>query len=382
MNSTRLQFARTMGPRARIGLRALGRRPNIAASGFNLVRSMRPNGMGIYAGVVECVLKSMSDSVQTLQVEEELGLTSIPSVLNPVTISAVTPGHIAFAELQYASAFLKSQASIGIFMWDVDVIPRRLRVGFRLLDELWTASTMGAEYLRRVTSIPVHYFPAPITPPRQGPTGIVRKHFDIGDSFLVGYQFDIGSSANRKNPRAAIEIYKAAFPRPQSDSRLILKCTRADTRSPEWKDLEHAKGSRDDIILVNEFWPQDLVDSFYRDLDCYLSPHRSEGYGLTVAQALANGVHVIATAYGGPMDFINPSLSDTIPYRLINIGKDPIYPVNARWAEPNFDAGADLLRRAFVEREQTRHRAVQAQREVLKKFTIDSSVEWIKNRLV
>jgi hypothetical protein len=355
-------------------------RTPVQATGFNLVRSRQTNGMGIYAGLVDLVLRSTGQPVETLEFEERGIPDAPPSAIHPVTISAATPGHIAFAELQFPRAFSSSRHRSAIFMWDVDVIPNRLRVGFRFLDELWTASSMGAAYLRTATAVPVAHFPAPILKPPTKPTGSFRRFLDAGDKFLVAYQFDIGSSARRKNPAAAISIYKAAFPRTTGETHLILKCTRADVNSPEWKELQDAKGSREDITLVNEFWDQDLVDSMYRDLDCYLSPHRSEGYGLTIAEALAHGIYVIATAYGGPMDFMNPELSGPIPCRLVSVGQDPIYPAHARWADPNIDDGADLLRQAFLGRDTTKRKALQAQQEVLETFTVERAAEWIKQR--
>ena len=41
-----------------------------------------------------------------------------------------------------------------------------------------------------------------------------------------------------------------------------------------------------------------------RAFDCYVSPHRVESFGLTVAEAMALGVPVIATDYGGTVDFV------------------------------------------------------------------------------
>ncbi len=380
MSSSRGAFVRSVGSRATFALKSLRQRTPVQATGFNLVRSRQTNGMGIYAGLVDLVLRSTGQPVETLEFEERGIPDAPPSAIHPVTVSAVTPGHIAFAKLQFPRAFSSSRHRSAIFMWDVDVIPNRLRAGFRFLDELWTASSMGAEYLRTATAVPVAHFPAPILRPSTKPKGSFRRFLDAGDKFLVAYQFDIGSSARRKNPAAAIAMYKAAFPKTSGETHLILKCTRADINSPEWKELQDAKDSREDITLVNEFWDHDLVDSMYRDLDCYLSPHRSEGYGLTIAEALAHGIYVIATAHGGPMDFMNPELSGLIPCQLVSVGQDPIYPADARWADPNIDDGADLLRQAFLDRDTTQRKALQARQEVLEKFTIERAAEWIKQR--
>ena len=364
------------------GLASLRHTPTTEPDGINLIRSRQTNGMSIYANLVEQVLRFTGRPVQTLDFEE-LGVPdSAPRAIHPVTISAITPGHIAFAELQYPRAFSpKRTQRAAVFMWDVDVIPARLRAGFRFLDQLWTASSMGAEYLSKATSKPVHYFPAPILEPKDVPSGMLRRQLDVGDAFLVAYQFDIGSSARRKNAAAAIDIYKKAFPTSSNDTHLLLKCTRGNPNSPEWGELEEARGSRQDITLVNDYWEKELVDAMYSDLDCYLSPHRSEGYGLTVAEAMAHGIYVIATAHGGPVDVMDSNYSGMIPCRLVEVGKDPIYPAHARWAEPDIDAGADLLREAYANRDATRAKASLGRRHVLDTFTIQRAAEWINDHL-
>ena len=82
--------------------------------------------------------------------------------------------------------------------------------------------------------------------------------------------------------------------------------------------------------------------------DCYVSLNRSEGFGLTMAEAMAYGKPVIATNYSGNVDFMHQGNSHLIPFKLVPISKgcDP-YPVDAKWADPDIDAAAAAMRRVF-----------------------------------
>ena len=138
---------------------------------------------------------------------------------------------------------------------------------------------------------------------------------------------------------------------------------------------------RRDITLVNEYWDDELIASMYLDIDCYLSTHRSEGYGLTVAQALAADKYVIATGYGATTDFMPAGFTGLIPYELVKVGENPIYPHNANWAEPNVEAAADLLRQAFNDPTGTAAKGIQAGQHVKKEFTVDRAVT-VFNKLI
>jgi glycosyltransferase involved in cell wall biosynthesis len=87
--------------------------------------------------------------------------------------------------------------------------------------------------------------------------------------------------------------------------------------------------------------------------DCYVSLHRAEGFGLTMAEAMAIGKPVIATGYSGNVDFMNAENSYLVDHAITRVGPEcEIYPPEGEWAEPSLEHAAELMRRVYEDREQ------------------------------
>jgi glycosyltransferase involved in cell wall biosynthesis len=108
--------------------------------------------------------------------------------------------------------------------------------------------------------------------------------------------------------------------------------------------------------------------------DCYVSLHRSEGFGLTLAAAMAHGKPVIATGYSGNLAFMDAANSMLVPYELVPVGpgNDP-YPADARWAAPDIDAAAELMRRVRREPAHAREMGARGRQSVSRTHGLESS---------
>jgi glycosyltransferase involved in cell wall biosynthesis len=83
----------------------------------------------------------------------------------------------------------------------------------------------------------------------------------------------------------------------------------------------------------------------YAEADVYISLHRSEGYGLTIQEAMLHGLPVIATGWSGNMEFMRGERCFVVPCTLVP-AHDPQknYGVpGAVWAEPDVRAAASIL---------------------------------------
>jgi glycosyltransferase involved in cell wall biosynthesis len=86
--------------------------------------------------------------------------------------------------------------------------------------------------------------------------------------------------------------------------------------------------------------------------DCYVSLHRSEGFGLTMAEAMMCGKPVIATGYSGNLDFMADADSFLVPFRTVAIDRTHgPYKAGYHWADPDLDYACDLMRHVEGNRE-------------------------------
>ena len=146
--------------------------------------------------------------------------------------------------------------------------------------------------------------------------------------------------------------------------------------------LHAAVEDRPDIVVRDGYESTERQLALTAAADCYVSLHRAEGYGLTLAEAMAAGRPVIATGYSGNLEFMTADTAVLIPYELEQVpyGCDP-YPPSARWAEPDIDAAADAMRRMASDPKSAAGLGARARAHMVSRHTPESSVEFVRTRL-
>lgn len=230
---------------------------------------------------------------------------------------------------------------IGVWGWEADVVPARWAPAFDHVDEVWTYSHYTADILAAVAPVPVLPMPLPVTPP--DPRGVDPPD-GLPDGFLFLFTFDFFSTIERKNPVGLIEAFKRAFA-PGEGPTLVLKSLYADRRPRPADEVRHAIGDRPDILLLDVSLDADQQAALLARADCFVSLHRSEGWGLGLAESMAIGKPVIATRFSGNLDFMDERTGFLVDCTQRRVGPEvEIYPAEARWAEPDLDHAAQLMR--------------------------------------
>jgi len=150
----------------------------------------------------------------------------------------------------------------------------------------------------------------------------------------------------------------------------VLKSINADQRPAEAEHLRLAVLDRPDIHLLEDYLEAAERDALVAECDCYVSLHRAEGLGLTIAEAMAYGKPVVATGYSGNLQFMTEQNSFLVPWAPTTIpsGAAP-YPAGGTWAEPDLDAAATLLRLVLDEPDRAAARARQAAADIAERHS-------------
>jgi len=276
--------------------------------------------------------------------------------------------------------FYEGRYTVGYWFWEVERFSPRLDAAFDAVDEVWAATDFVADAVRRAGRAPVFTVPVPLTRPRQS-SPITREHFGLLDHFLFMFSFDFLSIFDRKNPLALVQAFARAF-EPDSGPRLLIKTINGHIRLNDLERLRAEIGDRPDIHLVDGYYSAAEKDALVGLCDCYVSLHRSEGLGLTMAEAMAAGKPVIATGYSGNMQFMTAANSFLVDHVLTPVPAacEP-YPEGAMWADPDPDHAARLMRRVYAAPQEAAARGQRARADIIQRHGVETSAAAIASRL-
>ncbi|MGN8082771.1 glycosyltransferase [Variovorax sp. 22077] len=235
---------------------------------------------------------------------------------------------------------------IAYWYWEFDVIPDSWLSHVEEIDEVWAATEFVARGLRAKISKPVHVlFPGvKLAPFERRP----RAYFGLEvEPYTFLFTFHMMSVMERKNPLGLIRAFASAF-RSGEPVQLVLKTSFADRHPEQFRELSDAAAKAGNVKIINEVYNPSDVLALMEACDAYVSLHRSEGLGLTMAEAMLMGKPVIATDFSGNVDFMDESNSLPVRYEIVKLGKAiPPYDAHFEWAEPSESHAAELMRRVF-----------------------------------
>jgi glycosyltransferase involved in cell wall biosynthesis len=190
-------------------------------------------------------------------------------------------------------------------------------------------------------------------------------------TFVFLVVFDYYSVFQRKNPIAAVQAFRQAFKWKKfslankyvNSTKGLKQILLIKSSIPHSGFASHRQKLVDTIdedpriYLIEEILSDDFMQQLQRRCDCYVSLHRSEGFGLNILQAMITGTATIATNYSGNIDFfIRDDVRRThfpVAYKLVNVssndgGRYASYKAmdlsNIRWADPDIDQAAQAMK--------------------------------------
>lgn len=271
--------------------------------------------------------------------------------------------------------------NICISYWELASVPSLWHAIIHKFDEIWCASSFMARAISAVSACPVRII-RPALDFADAPSNRDRNGFGLPPhSFVFFYAADAGGVMGRKNPDAFVNAYIAEFP-DNGRTCCLVKINNANLASREIKSLVNAANGRADVIFLNELLSCSDMSALFRNIDCYVSPHRSEGLGLTILEAMAAGKPVIATQYGGVTDFVNKNTAYPLKHRLVEVGSgSPPYPATYIWAEPDLSSIRENMRYVFEHQAEAIISGQKASQHVRSLFSLESTSIALRSEL-
>lgn len=288
-----------------------------------------------------------------------------PAKINLIHLNAEsTPLAFAYQPDVFSGAY-----NIGYFYWELDKPAYCHYLGMDMLDEIWVATNYGVEIYKDdakgkpVINVGMCYEDIGAVDRAESRAFVNRRMMFDDSHYVCLVAFDSFSFVQRKNPVSVLQAFQKAFEGVEN-ARLIVK---TQNRDSVFDPVQVGLWDRVDAIIASDHRISVLNETLsYRDLlklkcgsDCYISLHKSEGWGFGMIEAMNLKVPVVCTAYSGNMDFCRDDTVWLVDYdeSLLRPGDYIFVRRGSKWAEPSVESAARQLRAAYDDPAARRARA-------------------------
>ena len=286
----------------------------------------------------------LSELFNQSESEPVVPIESMPRSANGTLILFANPPETKLSLLRLNMRRWGNWRIIGAWTWELPTVPASWAAHFKHFSEIWVPSRFVADALQNMDGPKVRVVPHYV-PVRE--TENFRTRLGSDDSELVQYlcMADGRSSFQRKNILAAVEMFQQAFMDDQN-VRMVIKCRNLHLYPAIASDLNDHIDGDDRIEVVSETLSPSQLNALISASHVLVSPHRSEGFGLGLAEAMAMGLPVIATGWSGNLEFMSAQNSILLPYTLESVNDSTgVYENDGRsvWASVNVNDGANAM---------------------------------------
>ncbi len=312
-----------------------------------------------------------AEIVTTAQFGREAYFSDRP--IYPINVFCLPAFETARLKLAQGDNLFAGRYNIGYWPWELTSLPPSWHFAFGLVDEVWASSRFLLDVFQRLTSKPVLYMPPHVGVPAVKPFD--RQSVGLSPADVVFLcMFDFNSYIARKNPAAAIEAFQAAFTASDGRERLLIKTINGHANAQALRDIQRRVAEDDRIVLVDGSLARDDVCGLLQDADCYVSLHRSEGFGRILAEAMLLGTPVIATDWSGSASFLTRDTGFPVSCSLRQVRPDEyVYADGSTWAEPSISDAARQMRFVRQNRRAVEAIRVNAARAIRQKYGLGAA---------
>jgi len=252
--------------------------------------------------------------------------------------------------------------NIAYTVWETEMLPHGWVDLINSMDEVWVPSDWNIEIFKK-SGIRKPMFKVPHVIPI--PSGGHAKHVTVPTQDNETYVFySIFQWIERKNPLALLRAYFTEFG-PKDNVCLALKSYRLDSSAQEKAivkgDIKTCKQSLNlpyypPVIFFGDLMPAEYIHGLHERGDCFVMAQRGEGFGIPHAEAMAHGNPVIATGYGGNMEFMNKETAFPVDCQRTPVAGMIFanYHGHMVWAEPNIMHMREHMRFCYENRDRAK----------------------------
>lgn len=301
----------------------------------------------------------------------------------PINLIQISPSEEVFNFFSHFDfSFFQGKYNILYMAWESETIPESYIAHINLFDEIWTPSEYCKKCIEKYVSLPVIVIPHPVQFPLNEPEDKSVEDIFDEDKFNFLFIFDYNSSLERKNVLNLIKAFRKTFDTTENNAFLTIKTSLSTRFSKEKKQILDAIGSSEKIKIVEKIFDKNSLNNLINHCDCYISLHRAEGFGLTMAEAMFLGKPVIATGYSGNLEFMNSENSFLVHAQKVNSQSAVInYDSNTIWSEPDLQQAEEYLKIVFSNKELLTSTALKGYVTVHEKLSFQHIGQLIKQRL-
>ena len=269
---------------------------------------------------------------------------------NPYRVNVIHIDSPASRDIDHhhGKGFRAGKYNIAYWAWELPEFPDAWVPNFAFFDEVWCPSDFVRSAIAMASPLPVLTMPHAIAFPR--PVGNFRAQFGLpADSFLFLFVSDLNSYAARKNPHAVIAAFRQSGLAGKG-AALVIKVQNSGDNPEDVAALQKAVEDLPGTVLITGTLSREEIYQLESACDCFVSLHRSEGFGLAVAECMYLGKPVISTDWSATAEFVRPSNGCPVRCKVVPIEKTHgPYVKGQLWAEPDIAHAAEWMRLLFTD---------------------------------
>ena len=186
----------------------------------------------------------------------------------------------------------------------------------------------------------------------------------------------MGALSIRKGTDMLVDAFREAFPPQVEDVRLICK-----TSHPGYPFM--VKDNRIEVQMTPVSY-EEMLETFFKRVDCFVFPTRGEGFGMTPMEAMATGIPTIVTGWSGPSEYMTPDIGWTLDYTLVpakNFSTQVYKEDCGNWSEPNKEQLIELMRYAYTHQDEVKQKGKNAAKHMKENWTWEKKIGMFHEKL-